>query len=374
MSAGRGGRQPGTRSIAMALFRNRTRSAPTAIRADEERSGQIDDYVVSQLPADGPGLALAVVKAEAVVHAAGYGLADIRTELPIAPDTIFHLASCGKQFTGLGILMLAEQRKLNLDDPLGKHLPSLARFGPRVTIRQLLHHTSGIRDFYDEAGIDEVLARCEQPTNADVIRLYADLGCPRAEDGIEPGDEFSYSNSGYDLLGAVIEQVSGESYRDFCQRRVFDPAGMKDTFSVPDDRVGERRCATGYVLDERGELAEQGGSEFDALVGSGSIYTTVRDLCRYDQCLSANSLVSAASMREALTSGRTNDGALTNCGFGWYLGAYRGMPFADHQGAWIGYYSYICRYLERPLSIFVLSNLPEVDFAELANVVTDAYG
>jgi CubicO group peptidase (beta-lactamase class C family) len=358
----------------MALFANRTRSAPTAIRADEERSGQIDDYIVSQLPAHGPGLALAVVQSAAVVHAAGYGSADIRDELPIAPDTIFHLASCGKQFTGLGILMLAEQRKLHLDDPIGKHLPSLAGFGPRVTIRRLLHHTSGIRDFYDEAGVDEVLARCERPTNADVIRLYADLGCPMAEDGIEPGDKFSYSNSGYDLLGAVIEQASGESYHDFCQRRVFDRAGMKDTFSAPDDRVSDRRCATGYTLDHRGEFAEQGGSEFDDLVGSGSIYTTVCDLCLYDQSLRTNSLVSAASMREALTSGRTNDGTPTNCGFGWYLGTYQGMPFADHEGAWIGFYSYICRYLERPLGVFVLSNLPEIDFVDIANVVTDTYG
>jgi len=110
------------------------------------------------------------------------------------------------------------------------------------------------------------------------------------------------------------------------------------------------------------------------LVGSGSIYTTVHDLCLYDQSLHTNSLVSAASMREALTSGRTNDGTLTNCGFGWYLGTYAGMPFADHEGARIGFYSYICRYLERPLSVFVLSNRPEIDFAELANVVTDTYG
>src|SRR5262249_41199032 len=152
---------------------------------------------------------------------------------PNTPDTIFHLASCGKQFTGLGILMLAEEGKLRIDDPVSQYLPPLARFGPRVTLRQLLHHTSGIRDFYDEAGMDEVLGRCEQPpTNADVIRIYAELGCPMSEPGIRPGDKFEYSNSGYELLGAVIERASGQSYHDFFEQRVFARLGMKDTFSV----------------------------------------------------------------------------------------------------------------------------------------------
>jgi CubicO group peptidase (beta-lactamase class C family) len=358
----------------MAPFWNRPRAAPREVRVDEECSAQIDDYLAGQIEESGPGLALAVVESGTIVHAAGYGLADIRNERPIAPDTIFHLASCGKQFTGLGILMLAEARKLHLDDPIGQHLSPLAGFGPRVTIRRLLHHTSGIRDFYDDAGADEVLARFARPTNADVVHLCAELGCPMAEDGVGPGDRFAYSNSGYDLLGAVIEKVSGESYHDFFQRRVFDPLGMKDTFSVPDRRVSDSRCAIGYGLDEEGGFLEQGGSEFDGLVGSGSFYTTIGDLCLYDRALNTNRLVGAASMREALTSGRTNEGNRTDYGFGWYFGLYQGMPFADHEGAWIGFRSYICRYLERPLSMFVLSNHPEIDFVEIANVVTNAYG
>ena len=167
----------------------------------------------------------------------------------IEPDTIFHMASCGKQLTGIGILMLAEAGRLGLDDPVSRHIPSLAGFDRKVTIRQLLHHTSGIRDFYDESGIEEVLSRCERPANADIIRVYADLGCPMARRGIEPGDEFSYSNSGYDLLGTVIERASGQPYHDFFQQRVFDPLGMKDTFTAPDRRLTDRRLATGYALD-----------------------------------------------------------------------------------------------------------------------------
>jgi CubicO group peptidase (beta-lactamase class C family) len=344
-----------------------------AIRAEERRSAHIDDYVASQIRADNPGLAVAVLKSGIIVHAVGYGLADIRRGTAIVPDTIFHLASCGKQFTGLGILLLAEEGKLHLDDSVGKYLPSLAGFGPGVTIRRLLHHTSGIRDLYDEDGVDEILARCVRATNTGVIHTYADLGCPMAGRGIRPGDAFSYSNSGYDLLGAVIERVSDQSYHDFFQRRVFEPLRMEDSFSVPDRRVNDRRCATGYMLDDEGYFIEHHGTELDDVVGSGSFYTTVPDMCRYDRPLATNTLISEASMREALTSGQTNYGNRTGYGFGWYLGTYDGMPLADHQGTWIGFYSYICRYLNRPLSIFLLSNHPEINLVEVANVATAAY-
>src|SRR5438876_10833666 len=152
----------------MALFGkfwDRVAPLSNAIRVDATRSAHIDDHVAGQVRDGEPGLAIAIVKSGSIVHAAGYGLADMRANEAIAPDTIFHLASCGKQFTGLGILMLAEAGKLNLEDPLSRHLPALSGFGPQVTIRHLLHHTSGIRDLYDEDGIEEVLSRCKRPAN-----------------------------------------------------------------------------------------------------------------------------------------------------------------------------------------------------------------
>jgi len=269
--------------------------------------------------------------------------------------------------------MLAEEGKLHLDDPVGKHLPSIAAFGPRVTIRQLLHHTSGIRDLYDEDGVKQVLARCARPANADVIRTYADLGCPMAEAGIEPGDTYSYSNSGYELLGTIIEQVSGQSYHDFFARRVFDPLLMQDTFSVPDRRIGGPRCATGYTLDDWDDFIEAGSNEFDNLVGSGSFYTTAPDLCRYEKALRTHSLISETSMAQAFTGGRTNGGDSTNYGFGWSLGVQNGISFADHEGDWNGFRSYICYCLDPALSIFVLSNHPELDLSEAADAAIDAY-
>jgi CubicO group peptidase (beta-lactamase class C family) len=339
------------------------RFLPKAMRAETTPSARIHGYVAGKMQPDGPGLAMAVVKAGAVVHAAGYGLAETGGP-PITAETIFHLASCGKQFTGLGIAMLAEEGKLDLDDPLAKHLPLLAAFGPQVTLRRLLHHTSGIRDLHDEDGIE---------TNADMIRIYVDLGCPMAEDGCRPGDAFYYSNSGYDLLGAVIERVSGQSYHDFFQTRVFDRLDMKDTFSVPDRRVDDPRCATGYIRDDRGACVEHVSTGIDEVVGSGSFYTTVSDLCRYDRALATNSLLSEAGMRQIFTSGRTNDGTPTNYGFGWSVGTSQNGRFAEHRGEWDGSYSYIGRFLDRPLSIFLLSNLPDLDLFEIALEATAAF-
>jgi CubicO group peptidase (beta-lactamase class C family) len=355
----------------MAFWNRKPAPPPAGIRLDATRSAQIDDYLAGQIRPDGPGLVIAIVASGRLAHAVGYGLADTSNGVPNSPDTLYHLASCGKQFTGLGIMMLAEEHKLALSDPIGKHLGALARFGPGVTLRHLLHHTSGIRDLYDEAGTEEVLSRNEQPTNADIIRTYAELGCPMAP-GLRPGDAFAYSNSGYELLGAVIEQVSGQPYRDFFQQRLFGPLGMKDTFSVPDRRAGDRRCATGYEADG-GAFVANGGSPFDNVVGSGSFYTTTTDLCVYDQALRSRHLVTEASMREALTSGRTNDGKPTDYGFGWYLGAYEGMRFAEHDGSWNGYYSYVGRYLDNPLGIFVLSNHPGINLIDLASAATVAF-
>jgi len=356
----------------MAFFWNRNRPAPPGLRADPRFSAEIDRFVLGQVSPRGPGLALAVVSGGNVVHSVGYGLADLSRKSPNTPDTIFHLASCGKQFTGLGVMMLAEEGKLRIDDPVSKYLPALDRYGPRVTIRHLLHHTSGIRDFYDEAGMDEVLGRCERPANGDVIRICAELGCPMSEPGILPGDRFEYSNSGYDLLGAVIERVSGQSYHDFFERRVFARLGMKDTFSLPNPRVDDPRCAIGYESGSWGRYMSPGGSDLDDLVGSGSFYTTANDLCIYDRALATNSLVSAASMREALTSGHTNDGVPTDYGFGWTVETHEGMRFAEHQGEWIGFYSYIGRCLDRSFSIFALSNHPGIELVEVANVVIAA--
>jgi hypothetical protein len=148
---------------------------------------------------------------------------------------------------------------------------------------------------------------------------------------------------------------------------------MKDTFTFPDKRIGGRGLAKGYEVGNDGYYAEAQKTAYDDIVGSGSFYTTVRDLCLYDRALAANALVTAASMEEAVTSCSTNDGQSADYGFGWYVGEDDGARYVEHDGAWIGFNSYICRYLDEPFSVYILSNHPELDLNEVSNVACQTF-
>ena len=329
-------------------------------RADSERSAAIDRIVGRVIGPATPGLALAIISEGEIVHLAGYGLAHLDTRTSVTPTTQFHMASCGKQFTGLGIMLLQEEKKLRLDDPIGRHIPELAGFAGKVTIRRLLHHLSGVHDFYDDAdGERKLLALSPRPTNEDLIRLYAMLGWPTTR---RLGN-FSYNNSGYDLLGCVIERVSAQSYRDFFRMRVFVPLGMTDTFSLPAaaTRLAKARVAVGYEK-RRGRFWAQSGSDLDGICGSGSFYSTVTDLCRYEAALAGGGLLSAAGMRTALTSGVRRSATPTRYGFGWYLAA----DFVEHSGEWTGFVSHMRRYRDRRLSLYVLSNNADIEPSGIA--------
>jgi CubicO group peptidase (beta-lactamase class C family) len=332
------------------------------IREDAARSAKLDKLIANRL--QGTGLALAVIRDRRPVHVAGYGLARRATHhgepLAVTPRTRFHIASCGKQLTGVGIMMLQESGQLRYDDHIGAHIPELAGFPPGVTIRRLLHHLAGVYDYYDDARSERLLRELSpNPTNAHVIRLYQELEF--AMNGSAGTDD--YSNPGYDLLGCVIERVSGQSYRAFFRDRVFVPLGMTDSFSLPDAaRLASIRCAAGY--EKRGARYRAIGANWlDGICGAGSFYTSVADLCRYEEALAANRLVSAASMKQALTSAIDKDRKRTGYGFGWDVEPTR----MSHSGGWGGFESFIIRARNRPLSVYVLGNGRWPDPARLAN-------
>jgi CubicO group peptidase (beta-lactamase class C family) len=334
------------------------------IRSDAEKSAHIDRIVARRIkPA--PGLAIAVIRDGRVVHLAGYGCADLETATPITPQTQFHMASTAKQFTALGIMMLKEKGKLGFDAHIGKHIPELSGYPQGVTIRRLLHHLSGIPDLYETHFEKKLLALAHHPTNGHVIRLLAALGCPMGR----TAGRFSYSNTGYDLLGSVIERVSGQSYRAFFRARVFAPLGMDDTFSLPAAaRLARRQCAIGYEEKRRGFVAEAEHA-LDGICGSGSIYSTVADLVRYEAALAAGRLVSDATMRVALRSGVRDNGTPTGYGFGWNVTP----DYSEHSGEWIGFVSHLRRYRRRRLSIYVLSNATSIDAERMVKSAARAF-
>jgi CubicO group peptidase (beta-lactamase class C family) len=320
-----------------------------------------------------PGAAVIVIKEGEILYQQGYGLADRKHRTPTTPQTAFHLASAGKQFTAMAIMMFYEEGKLDYDDPIGAHLPELTGLGEEVTLRRMLHHTSGIPGWEGgETDIYEALQeQVSEPTSQDLVTYLSDWS--EEELAYTPGDQYDYSNPGYDLLGALIERLSGQSFGDFMEEHIFSPLEMESTFSLPNpEKFALPNRARGYVAED-GTFTVYDTDPLDNLVGSGSIYSTVEDLYRYDQALYTNDLVSQETLAEAFQPAYLNDETEYPYGFAWELSEDESMIYQGHSGAWEGYLSYILRIPEEHLSVVVLSNRTDSDPESLAFEIADLY-
>jgi CubicO group peptidase (beta-lactamase class C family) len=316
------------------------------------KSRQVDELFGSYITGRSPGAAVIVIHDGKIVHEAGYGLADLAKGAPVTLSQIFHLASVGKQFTALAVLILLEKGKLDLDDPVEKYLPELANFGNGVTIRRLLNHTSGIPDAYSGKLYDALMQRSARPTNADLLMVLS------TADGLlfDPGFQFEYSNTGYDVLGALIERVSGESYPDFLEENIFGPLGMKNTFSLPSPRQKNDPLLAHSYVKYQGVIQPYDTYPLDDIVGSGTIYSTVEDMYLYDQALYTDAIVCQSTLAEAFQPAVLYDGTKYPYGFGWEIKDEIGERSFWHSGKWLGYQSYYERFPDRKLSIVVLMN------------------
>lgn len=349
------------------LTRPAARATSSPIPIEAPQAAAVAQLFAEQTNDTTPGGAVGVFEKGQLVFSAGYGLADLEHETVITPQHIFHLGSVGKQFTALGLMLLHEDGLLDYDAPIGSYLPELEWTGPDLTVRHLLHHTSGLPDYdEDEDLYDELLAVSEQPTNMDLLTALANFDTLANS----PGEVFSYSNTGYDVLGALIERLSGQTYAEFMQARVFGPTGMTDTFALPNSqRLEDPRVCISYD----GELQPQEYTELDNLNGSGSIYSTIPDLFLYDQALYANTLVRQETLAEAFTAGKLNNGASTDYGFAWDVNQYKGEPYVGHSGAWLNFAAYFLRFPERQLSVVVLLNRDDIDVDALTFQVADLW-
>jgi CubicO group peptidase (beta-lactamase class C family) len=314
-----------------------------------------------------PGGAVGVFEKGRLVFSAGYGLANLDHKSVITPRHIFHLGSVGKQFTALGLMLLHEDGQLDYDAPIGRYLPELNWTGSALTVRHLLHHTSGLPDYdEDEDLYDKLLSVSAQPTNMDLLTVLANFDTLTNP----PGEVFSYSNTGYDVLGALIERLSGQTYAEFMQARVFGLTGMTDTFALPDpQRLQNPRVCISY--DENSQPHEY--TELDNLNGSGSIYSTISDLFLYDQALYTHALVRQDTLAEAFTAGKLNNGTSTDYGFAWDVNKYKGEPYVGHGGAWLNFTSYFLRFPERQLSVVILLNRDDIEIDTLVFQVADLW-
>lgn len=298
-----------------------------------------------------PGGMVLVLQDGQIIHQAAYGLANLKKKTPLTVDHIMHLASMGKQMTAMSIMILAEQGKLDYDDPISKYIPEISQFGDEFTIRTVMQHTSGLPDYGD--GITEsLMKRSDNPTNEDMI----DVLSKKRKLLSAPGDAFYYSNAGYDMLGVLIERVSGESFPDFVKSNIFDPLGMTNTFSLPNKKRRANPLVTISYTGSSDAPEAYPNDPLDDIYGSGSIYSTIGDMALYDEALYGDTLVSQKTVQAALKPATLNDGSLAPYGFGVELEKWQKETYVAHSGAWLGFNNDYVRFPQRHFSVIVLLN------------------
>jgi CubicO group peptidase (beta-lactamase class C family) len=324
----------------------------------------VDSLMAAYARPDAPGAAVLVVRDGQVALAKGYGLADVESRAPVRPETSFRLASLSKHVTATAVMLLAADGKLAYDDAIGARLPELPPWARAVTVRQLLHHTSGLPDYEDFVPA----AQTRQVLDADVPALIA------RGDGayFAPGTRFRYSNSGYALLALLVERASGRRYADFLRERLFAPLGMAGTLAREDGGPAVPHRAFGYVVDSAG-VRRRDQSSTSAVLGDGGVYASVADLARWDAALERHALVSAEAQRLAWTPPTLAPPQASSYGFGWFVDRDRGLLRLTHHGETSGFTNAVLRYPERRLAVWVLTNRAGGAPWDLAQRIAELY-
>lgn len=314
---------------------------------------------------DTPGCALAVVKDGNIIYKQGYGLANLELNIPITPKSVFYIGSVSKQFVTMCIALLAKQEKLSLDDDIRKFVPELPDYGHPITVRRLIHHTSGLRDYLTLLGI----AGIDYGTyhQDDVVELIA----RQKELNFAPGEEYLYSNSGYFLLAVIVERASGKSLRKFAEENIFKPLRMKNSHFHDDYRGLIKNRASGYFPAEKGKYRNF-ISTFDC-VGSGGLFTSVEDLFLWDQNFYHYKVGGKDLIDLMHTKGKLNNGEELDYAFALGIRKYKGLKTVGHGGALGGYRSALVRFPEQNFSVICLSNLSSFNPSRIASQVADIY-
>ena len=349
----------------MALVIGLFSSAGTAQTLTPDMAKQVDKVFAKWDRTDSPGCALGVYRGGQLVYKHGYGMEDLNEDVHITPGTVFHVASMSKQFTAASIVLLAQQGKLSLDDDVRKYIPELPDFGQKITIRNLVHHTSGLRDQWALLQLAGWRYSKDLITDEDVMSLMT----RQKELNFKPGERHVYCNTGYTLMGLIVKQVSGLTLREFTTKNIFEPLGMTHTHFRDDHAEILKHNAVGYE-QEPGKPFEISITNFDT-VGATSLHTTVEDLQRWDENFYHPKVGGDAFTQQMLERGKLNSGEQLDYAFGLVIGKYKELPTVDHAGGDAGYRSDLTRFPEQHFSVAVLCNSAETDPSALVRQVAD---
>jgi CubicO group peptidase (beta-lactamase class C family) len=343
--------------------------ATAAAPAVGNESAAVDKLFEQWNTPSSPGCAVAVMKDARIVYEHGYGMADLDHNVPITTATVFNVGSIAKQFTGAAILMLAQDGKLSLDDPIRKYLPGLPDFGVPITIRQMLAHTSGLRDYEQLLYFDGW--RLDSPdllTTDDIFYIFS----RQKELNFPPGTDYAYSNTNFMLLAQVVSRLSGQSFPDFAMARLFQPLGMKHTHFRQDHGEILKNLAYSYIDDDN--VVRLFPPNCDAF-GAGNLMTTVEDLARWNENFSSGRVAGLQLVQQLQQPGHLNDGTLVNYAPGEFVGTTPGgFKWAQSGTAGdAGYRSDTLRLPDRHLTAITLCNLGSINPTDLNVQIADLY-
>ena len=330
------------------------RSGPaTGGPAPGSTAARIDRLFAQWSRSDSPGCSLGVSRNGGVVYQRGYGMASLELGVPITPSHVFPAASISKQFTAMSILLLAQRGQLSLDDDVGKHVPDWGDHGSRITIRNLLNHTSGLRDAFLLEGLAPPRGEGGDPNEGILQFLVRARGL-----NFQPGTEFQYNNGAYNLLGGIVKRVSGKSLREFADANIFKPLGMTHTHFHDDPSMVVQNRVSGYHQDARGfHVASENGG----IVGNAGLQTTVGDLLSWEQNF-ADPRVGDRALLDAMQTPEMPTGWSEGSayGFGVEIAKYRGLRTVGHGGGDRGIASYVVRYPDQEFAVALLCNLDNI--------------
>src|SRR5580658_2923245 len=348
--------------------------AGSAAASQADEGAKVDAYIRGEMQKERiPGLALGVYREGKIVKAEGYGLANLEWDAPVKANTIFQSGSVGKQFVATALMMLVEEGKVGLDDPVQKYFMDAPASWKNIKIRNLLSHTSGLGEYEDGPRT--------KPDGPFYLRLdmtedemYKRISAMPMD--FQPGEDWSYRNTNYVLLGILIHKVTGKFYGDYLQERIFKPLGMTATRSISEADIIPRRAAGYELADGQPKNQEWVSPSFNS-TADGTLYFTVLDLEKWDAALYTEKLLKRSSLDQMWTVMKLNNGQPNKAsyGFAWEIKQINGHKVIEHGGAWQGFTCDISRYVDDKLTVVVLTNLDagHVQPGKIAHTVAGLY-
>lgn len=337
---------------------------PFPLWSQIKEAAEIDKIFSEWNKPDAPGCALGVIKDGKLIYSRGYGVANFEYNIPISDSSVFRIGSTSKQFTAACIILLAQQGKLDLDNTLDKYYPDFPDYAKKITIRHLLHHTSGIRD-YLMVSLLKGIRDDDYYTDKELMSWMIN----QSDLNFDPGEEHLYSNTGYWLLGQIVNKAAGMSMAEYAKKEIFQPLGMTNTHFHDDHTLIVKNRAIGYTQGDNDDYKIY-TTTLD-IIGDGGIFTTVRDIKKWDDAF-YNSKVLNKEFWEMMTKGgKLNNGDTIDYACGLLVTEYKGLKEIRHGGAFVGYRAEIVRFPEQHLSVVVLANREDADPTRKAHKVVD---